>query len=269
MDIVDSDAFLDMPQSSQLLYFHLGMRADDDGFIGNPKSIQRSLGSSDDDLKLLFHKRFILAFPNGVIVVKHWRINNTIRTDRYTETRHIAEKLALGIEENGAYTEAQKINGNSILPIARSARPEWQKRRDKAIKNSELPYSFSYKIKQAFWGKQCPLCGIEMQQHELSKNSIPTIQHNLPLSMGGKHELGNISVICHNCNITIQDKETGPLNEAEVAEVWKSIGTHSATQKRIEEKRINIASQDPKTRNAKMQSVRQSLEQRRIVRPQM
>ena len=76
--IVDSDAFLDMPLSTQCLYFHLNMRADDDGFVGNPKRIQRLIGASDDDLKLLIVKKFILTFENGVIVIKHWRIHNKI-----------------------------------------------------------------------------------------------------------------------------------------------------------------------------------------------
>ena len=84
--IVDSDAFLDMPLSSQALYFHLSMRADDDGFVNNPKKIQRMIGCSDDDLKLLIAKRFVLIFDSGVIVIKHWRLHNTLRKDRYKPT---------------------------------------------------------------------------------------------------------------------------------------------------------------------------------------
>ena len=84
--IIDSDAFLEMPLSTQSLYFHLSMRADDDGFVNNPKRIQKMIGASDDDLKLLIAKSFILIFESGVIVIKHWRINNYIRNDRYHET---------------------------------------------------------------------------------------------------------------------------------------------------------------------------------------
>ena len=80
--IIDSDAFLDMPLSAQALYFHLSMRADDDGFINNPKKIQRMVGASDDDCKLLLMKRFIIVFESGVVVIKHWRIHNYIRNDR-------------------------------------------------------------------------------------------------------------------------------------------------------------------------------------------
>ena len=106
ISVVDSDAFLDMPLSAQALYFHLNMRADDDGFIGNPKRIQRLIGSSDDDLKLLFLKRFILTFEDGVIVIKHWRMHNTIRQDRYTPTVYQEELKTLGIKANKSYTLA-------------------------------------------------------------------------------------------------------------------------------------------------------------------
>ena len=103
--IIDSDAFLEMPMSTQALYFHLCMRADDDGFLNNPKRIQRTIGASDDDLKLLIVKRFVLAFESGVIVIKHWRLHNYIRRDTYKETVHITEKSMLSIKENGSYTD--------------------------------------------------------------------------------------------------------------------------------------------------------------------
>ena len=102
--IIDSDAFLDMPLSTQCLYFHLSMRADDDGFVNNPKKIQKMLGASEDDLKLLMAKSFILLFDTGVIVIKHWRINNYIRNDRYHETAYQDEKSLLSLKENNAYT---------------------------------------------------------------------------------------------------------------------------------------------------------------------
>ena len=102
--IIDSDAFLDMPLSTQALYFHLSMRADDDGFINNPKKIQRMIGSSDDDLKLLIAKNFIIPFESGIVVIKHWKIHNYIRNDRYKETVYKEERKQLGEKENKAYT---------------------------------------------------------------------------------------------------------------------------------------------------------------------
>lgn len=102
--IIDSDAFLDMSTSAQALYFHLAMRADDDGFINNPKKIQRVIGAADDDLKILMAKRFIILFESGVIVIKHWRMHNYIRNDRYRETVYAEEKRRLGVKTNGSYT---------------------------------------------------------------------------------------------------------------------------------------------------------------------
>ena len=102
--IIDSDAFLDMPLSTQSLYFHLSMRADDDGFINNPKKIQRMVGASDDDLKLLIAKNFIIPFESGIVVIKHWKIHNYIRNDRYKETVYQEEKALLDVKENKAYT---------------------------------------------------------------------------------------------------------------------------------------------------------------------
>lgn len=102
--IIDSDAFLDMPLSTQSLYFHLAMRADDDGFINNPKKIQRMIGASDDDLKLLVVKRFLIPFESGVVVIKHWKIHNYIQRDRYKPTAYQEEFKRLQTKDNGSYT---------------------------------------------------------------------------------------------------------------------------------------------------------------------
>lgn len=105
--IIDSDAFLDMPLSSQALYFHLSMRADDEGFVNNPKKIQRMIGASDDDLKVLLAKNFIITFESGVIVIKHWKIHNYIRGDRIVATNYQDEKALLELKDNGSYTLCQ------------------------------------------------------------------------------------------------------------------------------------------------------------------
>ena len=101
--IIDSDAFLDMPLSTQALYFHLSMRADDDGFINNPKKVQRMIGCSDDDLRILIAKNFIIPFESGIVVIKHWRIHNYIRSDRYKSTIYQNEMSMLTSEENKEY----------------------------------------------------------------------------------------------------------------------------------------------------------------------
>ena len=101
--ITETDLFLDMPMSAQCLYFHLNMSADDDGFIGNAKTIRRMIGASEDDLKLLLSKEFLIPFKSGVVVIKDWRIHNYIRSDRYTETVYREEKKELKVLENGRY----------------------------------------------------------------------------------------------------------------------------------------------------------------------
>lgn len=101
--IVDSDAFIDMPPTAQLLYFHLAMRADDDGFINKLKTIMRMLDSGDDELACLEAKKFIILFESGVAVITHWRIHNHIQKDRYKETEYKYEKSLLEIDENNAY----------------------------------------------------------------------------------------------------------------------------------------------------------------------
>lgn len=105
--IIDSDAFLDMSLSAQALYFHLSMRADDEGFINNPKKIARMIGAADDDLKVLCAKNFLIPFESGVVVIKHWRIHNYIRADRLQPTAYIDERTLLDVKDNGAYTRCQ------------------------------------------------------------------------------------------------------------------------------------------------------------------
>lgn len=114
--IIDSDAFLDMPLSTQALYFHLSMRADDEGFVGNPKRIRSMIGASEDDLKLLIVKRFILTFESGVVVIKDWRIHNYINPDRFTPTTYIAEAETLTLDGKKSYTE--KSNQDVLQGVA-------------------------------------------------------------------------------------------------------------------------------------------------------
>ena len=102
--ITESDAFLDMPSSSQMLYFHFSMNADDDGFVNNPKKIQRMCGASNDDFKLLVAKSFVILFESGVIVIKHWKMHNYIQSDRYRPSDYIEEKSMLGLKKNRSYT---------------------------------------------------------------------------------------------------------------------------------------------------------------------
>ena len=102
-DITESDAFADMPLSTQALYFHLGMNADDDGFVNSAKKVQRGIGASNDDYNLLLAKRFLIQFESGVVVIKHWHINNSIRQDRKKPTNYQEELSMLYLDDRGNY----------------------------------------------------------------------------------------------------------------------------------------------------------------------
>lgn len=105
LDIIDTDLFLEMPQSSRLLYYELCMRADDDGFVSSPKKIQKMVGCNEDDFKVLISKKFLIPFDTGVVVIRHWKIHNYIQKDRYKETIYLDEKKQLNQEKNGTYTK--------------------------------------------------------------------------------------------------------------------------------------------------------------------
>ena len=228
--IVLSDAFLDMPLSARCLYFTLGMLADDDGFIGSPKAIMRQCGASQDDMIILLQKRFILSFESGVIVIKHWRLNNYLQGDIHKTTTYVEEKAELALDEKGAYTEKKddnyreiEVEEKSFIEVPSKPLSDARQARAKAKKESSLPTTFDARIRNAFVGKRCPICNVIMT-YEFNTTK-PTIQHNLPISKGGKHELDNISVICQSCNTSIQNKvETPPYNTEEVKAIWECIG---------------------------------------------
>lgn len=115
--IVLSDAFLDMPLGARCLYMTMSMLADDDGFVNSPKSIIRQVGATEDDLRVLIAKKFILPFDNGVIVIKHWRINNYLRNDRYQPTVYTEQMEQLTLDENRAYTAKENAVGIPSIGI--------------------------------------------------------------------------------------------------------------------------------------------------------
>src|SRR5699024_5582109 len=118
--ITETDLFLDMPMSSQCLYFHLNMSADDDGFIGNAKTIRRMIGASEDDLKLLLAKEFLIPFDSGVVVIKDWKIHNFIQKDRYNETIYKEEKSRLVENESKQYQHLQDMDIKCIQNVSSS-----------------------------------------------------------------------------------------------------------------------------------------------------
>lgn len=115
LDVVDTDLFLDLPASSQALYFHLGMRADDDGFVSSPKRIAATVNASPDDLKLLVAKGFIIPFESGVCVIRDWQLNNLIRKDRYSPTLYTDEKSMLSLDGERYKLTLGLPNGNQMV----------------------------------------------------------------------------------------------------------------------------------------------------------
>ncbi|MFP7242723.1 hypothetical protein [Pediococcus pentosaceus] len=117
--ITETDFFMDMPLSAQALYLHLIMNADDDGFIGNAKTILRMVGASNDDLKLLMAKQFILTFDDGITVIKDWRIHNYIQRDRYHKTIYNEHLKELELDDNGAYVKEKPMYTDCIQDVSK------------------------------------------------------------------------------------------------------------------------------------------------------
>ena len=112
--VTDSDAFIEMSSAAQALYFHLNQGADDDGFNNQIQLAMLKAHASTDDLKILMAKNFVIRFDSGVIVIKHWRLHNTLRRDRYTPTNYQEELSLLGIKDNGAYTLGCQVVANGL-----------------------------------------------------------------------------------------------------------------------------------------------------------
>lgn len=113
--VARSDSFIDMPLSTQALYFQLGLDADDDGFIVGVKAVQKLLGCGDDDLKLLIAKRFLLVFESGLLLVRHWKVNNYIRGDRHKATIYCDEYEQIYMDKNNTYQYKSDLKNSNIL----------------------------------------------------------------------------------------------------------------------------------------------------------
>lgn len=156
LDVVDTDVFLDLPISSQALYFHLGMRADDDGFVSSPKRVTSMIGANQDDLKLLIAKGFIIALEDGIIVIRHWKQNNYIQNDRRKSTIYQSQLAALTVN-NGIYeVDTQCIQTVSTLDtqdsIDKNSKDKGSKGKDniKASKHTKAYFPNDEPLNQAF-----------------------------------------------------------------------------------------------------------------------
>jgi len=204
LKIVDTDAFVDMPPTSQLLYFHLAMRADDDGFISNPKQIVRATGCSEADYKALIEKRFVLTFSSGICVIKHWLIHNYIQKDRYMPTKYTDEKNLIKTKENGAYTECIQ-NASSLDTQVRLGKVRLGKINTSADKSAdalETPKGKEAKPKKPAKVKAPPtpytpelleekLCDMEKKE-DSHLNIIATFIREKPVKIENSQQLTNV-----------------------------------------------------------------------------
>ena len=141
LQVVDTDKFTEMPISARLLYYEMGMRADDDGFVASPKKIIRSVGCSEDDLKLLIAKGFIIPFESGVVVIKHWKMNNYLRSDRYKKTIYQEEAKSLTLTDDVYHTDIPCIS--SVYQTDTKGLPSVSVGKDRLGKDRVIIYSSS------------------------------------------------------------------------------------------------------------------------------
>lgn len=236
MKIVDSDAFLEMPLTTQCLYFHLAMRADDDGFVNSPKRISKLIGTSDDDMKLLIAKRFVLACENGVIVIKHWRMHNTLKNDRIKDPLYPDVAARIYVKPNGAYTDSPEEGFPSLLEVKKQGKP--------TIKISDKSVGFQMDSKWIPNGTLREGKGIEEKGRELNRTEPNRTERNgtedaacaaLPPSPAKqeRHKYGQYQ------NVLLSDDELEKL-KAEFPNEW---------QERIERLSGYIASKGAKYKN--------------------
>jgi len=136
LKVIDTDSFLEMSPTAQLLYFHLSMRADDDGFVSSPKKIMKMANVPEDDMRVLIAKRYIIPFETGICVIKDWKIHNYIQSDRYQTTQYLKEKSVLSEDENGAYTVMDTECIQNVSKVLPQVRLELGKSKDRLGKDN-------------------------------------------------------------------------------------------------------------------------------------
>lgn len=160
MNIIDTDMFIQMPISARLLYYDFCMRADDDGFIDSPTKIMKMIGCTEDDLKILIAKNYLIPFKNKVCVIRHWLIHNTIRKDRYNPTIHLEERNQLAVNNKIYDFQGENVSGNQMATI-------WQPSIDKNSYNNsnnilEQPTENIFEIIEKEFGRLLSPLEIEM-----------------------------------------------------------------------------------------------------------
>lgn len=168
-DVVRTDKFLEMPLSAQALYYHLGIDADDDGFIASPKQITRMVGARDDDLRLLIAKGYIIPFDSGVCVVTHWKLNNYLRADRYKPTIYQTEAIQLNTGTGGVYLPSPNERYTSGIPTDNQPVDEWYTQDSIGEKSIDKVSIGEVSVGEGLQGRGAEITRNQMQ----SNDSIP------------------------------------------------------------------------------------------------
>ena len=185
--IIDSDCFLDLPLSAQALYFHLSMRADDDGFVNNPKRIQRMIGASDDDCRLLIAKQYVLTFESGLIVIRHWKVHNYIQKDRYNATTFTAEKSTLQLTENNEYERCiQDVSKMDTICIQDVSKMDTQVRLGKVSKELDKVSKEKETVKEKEIACDCDVSSQEIETGYEGDEGVRSNGHGMPLTENPK-----------------------------------------------------------------------------------
>lgn len=203
--ITESDAFLDMPSSTQMLYFHLAMNADDDGFVNNPKKIQKMCGAADDDFKLLIAKSFVILFDSGIAVIKHWKMHNYIQSDRYKPSDYVEEKSMLGIKKNKAYTLDESKMEIRCIPdsVKKEKKRKESQKNEEDIEKRKLPYYPNDSLlEEAF--QEFLLMRKKIKRPLATKQALTRMMNKIQRLSGGDNELA-IKIINQSTDHCWQD----------------------------------------------------------------
>jgi hypothetical protein len=227
--ITNSGKFLKMPQSSQSLYFHLGMEADDDGVV-EAYHVMKLTNANEDDLRVLVAKEFIKILNDDMVsFIMDWNEHNLIRPDR--KINSIYKDLLLQV-----YPEADIINPKPRADTGLLTQSQ------KRSSTEYLPSNFRAKLLPLFDGKPCPVCN-QLMYFNGDKDQT-SIQHNKAISRGGQHRIENISVICFSCNMKLKSKDTDSLNNDEVVSLWLKLNGRQMDDKWTAQDRLGKVSID-------------------------
>lgn len=226
IDFLISDTFELVSCEARFFYVILNQLADDDGFIDTSVLYLRNYPEKQKLIDELLEIEMLYKIKENIYLLRHWNLNNYLRSDRYTPTIYQEEKAKFVVDKDGVYIHiSEKKEGETYRKERTSSVLKHRQRvmeRYNYERLGDLPASFKWRIRPKFVGKLCPICKNVMTS---TGRFIPTIQHNKPISKGGEHTLKNISIVCYQCNITLRNKETKFNNTAEVIKAWKEMHT--------------------------------------------